>query len=117
MATQVLSQVFNPQARLTPIGESGGAPPSPFAGGAREKPSRHAARLDSLEGKTLYLIDSGFGGSNKFLEQLSGWFARNMPSVTTVQRRKTGNIFADDTSDLWTEIKEKGHAVIMGVAG
>jgi hypothetical protein len=40
-----------------------------------------------------------------------------MPSVKIVRRRKTGNIFRDDTKDLWKEIKEEGNAAILGVAG
>jgi hypothetical protein len=76
-----------------------------------------APRLDDLKGKTVYLVDTGFGGSGKFLDQVQAWFAEHMTSVTTVRRKKTGNIFRDDTKDLWNEIKEKGHAAILGVAG
>jgi hypothetical protein len=76
-----------------------------------------ARRLDTLKGKTVYLVDIGFGGGYKFLRQLQKWFTENMPSVTTVLKRKPGNVFADDKPDLWEEIKEKGQAVVLGVAG
>jgi hypothetical protein len=76
-----------------------------------------APRLDTLHGKTVYLVDTGFGGSGKLLDQVQAWFAEHMPSVTTVRRKKTGNIFRDDTKDLWNEIKAKGQAAILGVAG
>jgi hypothetical protein len=76
-----------------------------------------AKRLDALEGKTVYLVDTGFGGSYKFMQQLQKWFAENMPSVTTIRKRKTGHVFMDDTTDLWEEIKAKGHAAVLGVAG
>jgi hypothetical protein len=76
-----------------------------------------APRLDKLNGKTVYLVDTGFGGSYKFLDQMQGWFSEHMPSVKTVRRRKTGNIFRDDTKDLWKEIKEERNAAILGVAG
>jgi len=76
-----------------------------------------APRLDTLNGKTVYLVDTGFGGSGKFLDQVQAWFAAHMPSVTTVRKRKTGNIFLDNTKDVWNEIKEKGQAAILGVAG
>jgi hypothetical protein len=79
--------------------------------------SSMAPRLDTLNGKTVYLVDTGFGGSYKFLDQMQEWFAEHMPTVSTVRRRKTGNIFRDDTTDLWKEIKDKGHAAILGVAG
>jgi hypothetical protein len=76
-----------------------------------------APRLDSVNGKTIYLVDTGFGGSGKFLDEVQAWFAEHVPSVSTVRRRKTGNIFRDDTKDLWKEIKDNGQAAILGVAG
>jgi hypothetical protein len=76
-----------------------------------------ARRLDSLQNKTVYLVDTGFGGSYKFMQQLQNWFTGHLPSVTTIRKRKTGHVFMDDTIDLWEEIKAKGHAVVLGVAG
>jgi hypothetical protein len=71
-----------------------------------------APRLASLDGKTVYLVDTGFHGSDALLHQIELWFGRNMPSVTTVFRRKAGP-YAQDDPPLWKEIKEKGNAVIM----
>jgi hypothetical protein len=79
--------------------------------------SSFANRLDTLENKTVYLVDIGFGGGYNFMLQLQKWFAENMPSVTTVVKRKPGNVFMDDRNDLWEEVKEKGQAVVLGVAG
>ena len=79
-----------------------------------------APRLDTLDGKTIYLVDTDWGGmgqNGSILEEMQAWFAEHMPSVTTVRRKKTGNIFRDDTKDVWNEIKEKGQAAILGVAG
>jgi hypothetical protein len=73
-----------------------------------------AERLGTLDGKTVYLVDTGFHGSDALLQQVAGWFSRNMPSVTTVFRRKAGP-YAEDDPKLWAEIKEKGNAVIMAV--
>ena len=75
-----------------------------------------APRLDTLDGKTLYFVDAKFGGGYEFLEEMQGWFSKNMPSVKTVLRRKAGNMFIDDP-DLWAEVKEKGDAVVLGVGG
>jgi hypothetical protein len=108
MAAQLLSTVLNPEAQRTPASEGSGAGVPSWA---------MAPRLDSLNGKTVYLVNQGFGGSDLFMEQFQAWFAENMPTVKTVLKRKTGFIFRDDTSDLWKEIKEKGNAVIFGVAG
>src|SRR5271154_2347134 len=73
-----------------------------------------APRLDTLDGKTVYLVDTGFHGSDMLLNQIEAWFKRNMPQVTTVFKRKAGP-YAEDDPALWKEIKEKGNAVIMAV--
>jgi len=80
------------------------------------EPLSMAQRLDTLSDKTVYLVDVGFAGGYEFLEELDGWFSRNMPETRTVLRRKRGNMFLDDP-ELWAEIKHKGHAVIFGVGG
>jgi hypothetical protein len=73
-----------------------------------------APRLASLDGKTVYLVDTGFHGSDMLLQQIEAWFKRNMPQVTTVFRRKAGP-YAEDDPALWKEIKAQGNAVIMAV--
>jgi hypothetical protein len=108
MANHMLTSVLNPETQLIPATEGSGAGAASWA---------MAPRLDGFDGKTIYLVNQGFGGSDLFMEQLQAWFAENMPAVKTVLRRKTGFIFRDDTSDLWKEIKEKGDAVVFGVAG
>ena len=73
-----------------------------------------AKRLDSLDGKTIFLVSDGFPGADAFLNQVSIWFKKNMPSVTTEYRLKAG-AFADDDPKLNAEIKAKGNAVIMAI--
>jgi hypothetical protein len=73
-----------------------------------------AKRLDTLDGKTIYLISDGFPGADHFLNQVAIWFKKNLPSVTTVYRLKAG-AFADDDPKLNAEIKANGNAVIMAI--
>ena len=73
-------------------------------------------RLDNLEGKTVYLVDTGFAGSWAFLEEVQDWFKRNRPSVKTELRRKKSSMFTDEP-ELWDEIKKNGDAVVFGVGG
>jgi hypothetical protein len=73
-----------------------------------------APRLDTLDGKTVYLVSDGFAGADRFLEQIRIWFTKNMPSVTTVYRLKAGGL-ADDDPKLWAEIKARGNAMIMAI--
>jgi hypothetical protein len=77
-------------------------------------------RLDTLEGKTIYLVDMQWGGPEaaySVYEEMQGWFSRNMPSVKTVIRRMSGGPFGDDPG-LRKEIAEKKvDGVIIGIAG
>jgi len=73
-----------------------------------------APRLDTLDGKTVYLVDTGFGGGGFLLLEIQGWFKRNMPTVNTVFKRKAGP-YAEDDPALWKEIKANGHAAIMAI--
>jgi hypothetical protein len=126
MSIEIRYEVYSPEggvqkgpAQFPPMGANPsaagrtppGMPPPPPSSGT------FAKRLASLEGKTVYLVDTGFGGSYNFMLQLQQWFAANMPTVKTIRKRKPGNVFMDDIDTLWDEIKEKGHAVVLGVAG
>ena len=110
MAITLLDDVMNPEPQSL-IENKGG-----FAAPAVPVESL-AKRLDTLDGKTMYLVDIGYGGSHKFLQAVERWFNKNMPSVTTVRKRKAGSAFRDDSQELWEEIKAKGHAAVIGVGG
>ena len=71
-----------------------------------------APRLDTLEGKMVYLVSDGFAGADRFLAQIAIWFQKNMPSVKTTYRLKAGSYFDDDPK-LMAEIKANGNAMIM----
>ena len=78
-----------------------------------------APRLDTLEGKTIYLVDMNYEGFGltPVLKEMQAWFAENMPGVKIILKLKSGNYISDDPA-LWKEIAEKGgNGVIMGVAG
>lgn len=75
-----------------------------------------APRLDSLEGKTVYLVNTGFAGSKEFMEEVQDWFKRNKPGVKTELVHKKTSMFTDEP-ELWAEIKKDGDAVVFGVGG
>ena len=114
MSIEIRFSVMSPEAQVQKM-SAGGFPPG--MGRPAASSLSMARRLDTLENKTVYLVDTGFGGSYKFMLQLQKWFAENMPSVTTIRKRKPGNVFMDDNNDLWEEIKAKGDAAVLGVAG
>jgi hypothetical protein len=80
------------------------------------QPKPLAPRLDTLEGKTIQLIDIGFGGGWEFLEEAAAWLTRSVPGVKTVLRHKTGIMFVDDPQ-MWEDARRDAHAVIFGVGG
>jgi len=79
-----------------------------------------APRLDTLDGKTIYLVDTdweGLGHNTTVLEEMQKWFAKNMPKVKTIIKVKKGGYIQDDPA-LWKEIADNhGDGVIIGVAG
>jgi hypothetical protein len=78
-----------------------------------------APRLDTLEGKTIFLVDIGWGGPQaapSIYEEMKAWFARNMPGVKVEVRSIKGS-YMQDQPELWKEISEKGHAAMIGISG
>jgi hypothetical protein len=73
-----------------------------------------APRLDTLAGKTIYLVDCRFDDSGVFLGQMAAWFAEHMPAVRTVVKPLSSVYLRDDPA-TWEEIKARGHAAILGV--
>ena len=78
------------------------------------KRSSMAPRLDTLDGKTIYLVDVRFDDGDIFLQQMKAWFNENMPKVNVKFVRKSGTYTFNDKK-LWQEIKEKGHGVVMAI--
>jgi len=79
-----------------------------------------APRLNTMEGKTIYLVDDNWGGMGEngvVQDEIQAWFASHMPGVKIVRKVKRGNFVTDDPA-LWKEIADnKGDGVIIGVAG
>ncbi len=72
----------------------------------------------SLEGKTVYLVDIGWGGPTAgydVFDVMQEWFAKNIPSVKTILVRKKG-MYGEDDPELWKKIKNEGDACILGIS-
>lgn len=74
-----------------------------------------APRLNTLDGKTVYLVNDGYLGTDILLGEMQAWFKANMPQVNTLYKRKGGGGFTAEDPELWAEIKEKADAVVMGM--
>ena len=78
-----------------------------------------APRLDTLEGKTIFLVDIGWGGKDaapSIYREMQAWFAQNMPSVK-IEVRGIKGFYMQDQPELLKEISEKGDAAMFGIAG
>jgi hypothetical protein len=73
-----------------------------------------APRPESLDGKTIYLVDARFDDSIELLKQVQAWFAEHMPSVTT-RIVSMSAYYGHDDPTTWEEIKANGDAAIVGV--
>jgi hypothetical protein len=74
-----------------------------------------APRLETLDGKTIYIVDDGFVGGINLLNLIKDWFTEHYPKTTVLVKRKGGGGFDSEDPQLWAEIKEKGNAVIIGM--
>ena len=73
-----------------------------------------APRLDTLNGRAVYLVDCRFDDSGLFLEQMQAWLAEHLPSVRTVLK-PISSVYLVDDPKTWEEIRARGHAAILGV--
>ena len=76
-------------------------------------------RLDTLEGKTIFLVDIGWGGKDaapSIYNEMKAWFAENMPSVK-IETRGIKGFYMQPQPELLKEISEKGDAAMFGIAG
>ena len=67
-----------------------------------------APRLETLEGKTIYVVDIGFTDTHQFFTEMQKLLSERYPATTWVVRTKIGTYF-DDDPELWSDIKENGH--------
>jgi hypothetical protein len=77
-------------------------------------PKALAPRLDSLNGKTVYLVDCRFDDSDAFLGQVQAWFAEHLPQVTT-RIIQLSSVYTRDDPATWEHIRATGDAAIVGV--
>lgn len=72
-----------------------------------------APRLESLDGKTVFLVDCLFDNSAVFMDQLKDWFAEHLPAVDAriIAPRES---WVDDP-EMRARVVAEGDAAILGV--
>ena len=78
------------------------------------QPLGMASRPDSLDGKTVYLVDCRFDDGDILMQQMQAWFAEHQPQIRTEFRRKAG-VYTERDPELFQEIQEKGAAAVIAV--
>jgi len=71
-----------------------------------------AERPGTLDGKTIYIVDTKYPNTKPFVNELQKHLAKNYPQTTWVVKDKVGNYMEDDPK-LWAEIKEKAQGAIV----
>lgn len=71
-----------------------------------------AARPKTLDGKTVYIVDTKYPNTKPFVEQLQKNLQEKFPNTNWLLKDKKGNYMEDDP-DLWAEIKEKAQGAIV----
>ena len=73
-----------------------------------------AERQATLDGKTVYIVDTKFPNTKPFANELQASLQAKYPKTTWVLKDKVGSYFDDDPA-LWQEAKEKadGGAIVM----
>ena len=72
-----------------------------------------APRVESLEGKRVYLVDCLFDNSDAFMDQLKAWFSEHMPEVQL--RTITPKESWVEDPEMCARIIRDGDAAILGV--
>jgi hypothetical protein len=75
-----------------------------------------APRLNTLDGKTLYFLNTGYIGTDRLMAVMMDWFKANYPKTNIVYKDYQGGTGLSSLSDaLWAELAEKGDAAIVGL--
>jgi len=74
---------------------------------------RLAERLESLDGKVIYLVDCLFDNSAVFMEEIRCWLTEHLPGVDArpIQPRESWT----DDAEMRAIIEQDGDAAILGV--
>ena len=74
---------------------------------------RLAPRLESLDGKIVYLVDCLFDNSDVFMAELTQWFRAKLPAVD-IRSIRPRESWVDDP-EMRAVVVANGDAAILGV--
>jgi len=71
-----------------------------------------APRLDTLDGKTIYFVNTGYIGTDRLMDVMIDWFKENYPNTNIAMGRGGMTSISEEVR---AEIAEKGDAAIIGL--
>ena len=74
-----------------------------------------APRLDTMDGKTIYLLSNGYPNSENVLYELTDWFKAHYPKTTFEYRHMPSAMGGRADPALWEEMGQKADAMIIGI--
>jgi len=98
------TQAFAQQQRITVLNPMGTPPPI--------KALQMAPRPETLDGKTIYFVNTGYIGTDRLMAEMKTWFKENYPKTNLVDARGSMDSIPDT---LITEIGQKADAAIVGL--
>ena len=103
---QSLAQAKEVEQKITVLNPLGTPPPI--------KLKHMAPRLDTIEGKTIYIVNDGYPGSGIMLKELTAVCKEKFPNTTFIYKDKQGGMGRTDEA-LWKEMEEKADAMIIAL--
>ena len=73
-----------------------------------------APRPNTLEGRTVYLVDCRFDDGDILMRQMGEWFKEHNPG-TRVEVRRKSDVYTTRDDALYEEIEQRGDAAVIGV--
>ena len=73
-----------------------------------------APRLDTIKGKTIYIVNDGYPGSGILLGELTAVMKEKYSETTFIYKDKPGGMGREDEA-LWKEMGEKADAMIIAL--
>ncbi len=73
-----------------------------------------AEPLSTLDGKTIYFVNTGYIGTDRLMAVMTDWFKANYPKTNVVTKGSGGGMTGISQA-VRTELAEKADAVIIGL--
>ncbi len=73
-----------------------------------------APRLNTMDGKTIYIVDDGYPGSDILLLELEKGFKKTYPKTNFHYVKKSTFMSSKDPA-LWAEMQEKADAMVIAL--